>query len=123
VREGYGKYIVDHQTIFDGYWKNDLPWKNRGASNEDGVVEIEAINIGTVKVISMAFKGTIMKDKESGWLVGECEIYQHDKPMWRGLLYSGKYRAPTLDSVLLQSMDMELKDYVGLLPKTNFLSC
>lgn len=124
-REGYGKYLWGTDVLFDGFWKENLPYKNYEKKFDygDGIVVFWGVSLtgrGGLK-INPQFKGTVHRDPKDGWLYGECEVFDPFREDFKIRLYKGKYRAPTLDSLLLLTLDLELCDYDGLLPKHNSL--
>ena len=124
-KHGFGLYAFGTQILFEGQWQDDLPTKNHESINglEKNWVQFLAPRLESSKedlTNYPHFRGTIIRDENNGWLFGECEIYKIGKTSTNARLYKGKYRAPTLDSIILQTLDMELSDYKEILPKNNY---
>ena len=113
-RHGEGKYKhYNGATIYEGFWENNLPVKSIDTDYTEYPIIIH--NHDGNKV----FEGNINRDHK-GWLYGYCKLFMFLEES--RVLYDGNYRAPTLESVILQTFDMELLEYEPFLPKTNFLN-
>lgn len=108
MKEGHGTLFCDDtgKELFKGEWKNNLPYKNDGSTSN-------VVTIHHQKGKKM-FEGTINM-AEDGKLEGNCILYHyHDG---NKVFYEGKYRAPTLSSIIFCTWDLELENYAPYLPK------
>jgi hypothetical protein len=108
MKHGHGSlFCYDTETVlFEGEWKENIPVKNI-ASSSDKVV----INHRNGKKI---FEWHISK-LPGGWFGGYCTLFDCDDTA--NIQYEGKYKAPTLSTIIFGSWELELIDHLPFIPK------
>ena len=107
MKHGFGALYSDdtNKTVFKGEWRDNMPFKN---ANSDS--KLVTLYHGKGKRM---FEGTIKKSKHGGFS-GYCTLFHyHDG---NKVFYEGKFRAPTICSILFCTWDLELVNYSPFIP-------
>lgn len=120
LRHGYGSIEIDeYRHLFKGEWQEGLPYRSEPPHSTDGdlpegVVEIKNGMGGII------FRGTIKGNVVDG-IYGEGKFFKASND--KIVNYNGTYRAPTVESLILGSQDIEFCDYDGLFDRIGRVRC
>lgn len=110
-------YICDLQNndvkVFEGEWKNGLPFRNNDNPLEEGRVRLNDSKNG-----NRVFEGQIKK-ATNGWIYGKGSFYHYE--FSDDQLYEGMYQCPTISSLLFMTPGVELLEYKEFMPIPHFL--
>lgn len=105
--------IPSNINVFDGEWRNNLPFKNRDTGEGEEPAAGNVILYSRFKG-SKIFEGSIRQDELNGKLYGYASFYDAKNAM---LLYEGNWSAPCLSAVLFVTFDLEFDNVQPFLPK------
>lgn len=109
LKHGNGKVkcAASGIELFNGEWKNGLPYRNTDSQLQNRVTIYHRIFGKKI------FQGTIAK-RPDGKIGGKCKLYYYLNG--EDCFYDGSYAAPSLSSVLLCTWDLELEGFRDFVP-------